>query len=247
MQEPNILVFSAHSADYCSRAGGTLALHVKRGGAALVVDVTFGEQGESEDYWAQPGPRSVEESKRIRAAEAQEAAGILGVTIEFLDFGDYPLFLDKERVQAMARLIRANKPDIIITHWKSDPINGDHEVTAAGVLRAASLSYVPGFDHEVEKVPYPYIFGFEPSVPLNEMTGFHPDHYVAIDEVFDLKMKALRALRSQSKLVGFYTQWAEYRGFQARQTHGNRVRYAEAFQRYTAVVDTRLPGPMPKP
>ncbi len=241
--EPNILVFSAHTSDFCSRSGGTLALHAKRGGKAHVVDVTFGEQGESEDYWTQGGPRSVEESKRTRMAEAQEAAGILGVTIEFLDYGDYPLFLAKEQIQAMARLIRAQKPDIIITHWKSDPINPDHHITADGVRRAVSLAYIPGFDHEVGKIPYPYIFAFEPSVPLNDITGFCPDHYVVIDEVFEQKMEALRALRSQTKLVRFYTQWAEYRGFQARQTHGNQVKYAEAFQRYMATVDTRLPGP----
>jgi len=246
MAEPSILVFSAHAADFCSRSGGTLALHARRGGAAHVVDVTFGEQGESEDYWKRPGPKSVEEAKRVRATEAEAAAGILGATIEFLDYGDYPLILGKERLESMTRLIRSRKPDIILTHWKCDPTNVDHEVTAGGALRAASIAAMPGFDHEVGKVPYPYIFGFEPSVPHDDMTGFRPDHYVAIDEVFDIKMEALRALRSQSKLVLYYTQWAEYRGFQARQLAGRPIRYAEAFQRYTAVVDTCLPRPMPQ-
>lgn len=60
-------------------------------------------------------------------------------------------------------------------------------------------------------------------------------------------MAALRALRSQSKLVRFYTQWAEYRGFQAAQSAGRVIRRAEAFQRYTAVVDVRLPGPHTQP
>jgi 4-oxalomesaconate hydratase len=243
MPEPSILVFSAHAADFCSRSGGTLALHRKRGSAVHVVDVTFGERGESEDYWARPGLKSMDEAKRVRAAEAEEAAGTLGVSIEFLDYGDYPLILGTERLEAIARLIRSKKPDIILTHWRCDPFNVDHEVTASGVLRAASMAAIPGFDHEVGKVAYPYIFGFEPTIPRNDTTGFLPDHYIEIDEVFDIKLAALRALRSQSKLVHFYTQWAEYRGFQAAQAAGRPIRRAEAFQRYTATVDTRLPGP----
>lgn len=180
MPEPGILVFSAHAADFCSRSGGTLALHRRRGSAVHVVDVTFGERGESEDYWAQPGPKSIEEAKRVRAAEAEEAAGTLGVTIEFLDYGDYPLILGAERLEAMAHLIRRRKPDIILTHWKCDPFNADHEVTAGGVLRAAAMAAVPGFDHQAGKVAYPYIFAFEPTIPRDDTTGFCPDHYVKI-------------------------------------------------------------------
>ena len=114
---------------------------------------------------------------------------------------------------------------------------------AAHTLRA-SMAAVPGFEHEVGKVAYPYIFAFEPTIPRDDATGFCPDHYVVIDEVFDVKMTALRALRSQSKLVRFYTQWAEYRGFQATQAAGQPIKYAEAFQRFTAVVDRRLPEPL---
>ncbi len=246
MAEPSILVFSAHAADFCSRSGGTIALNARRGGTVHVVDVTFGERGESEDYWKGPEPKSEEEARQVRREEAQEAAAILGATIEFLDYHDYPLFLDRQRLEAMTRIIRARKPDILLTHWGNDPTNMDHQVTSRGAYRAASIAAMPGFEHRMGKVFYPVIYGFEPSVPHNDITGFCPDHYVVIDEVFDIKMKALAALRSQSKLVSYYTQWAEYRGFQARVWAGQPVRYAEAFQCLTAVVDTRLPGRLPK-
>jgi 4-oxalomesaconate hydratase len=208
------------------------------------VDLTFGERGESEDYWASAGPKSIEGAKKTRAAEAEEAAGILGVTIEFLDYGDYPLLIHQQQLECLARLIRQQEPDIILTHWKCDPFNVDHEVTASAVLRAAGIAAVPGFDHETRRHAFPYIFGFEPTVPRNDATGFCPDHYVEIDDaVFEVKIAALRALRSQSKLVRFYTQWAEYRGFQATQSAGRPIRYAEAFQRFMATVDTCLPRP----
>lgn len=241
MAEPNILVFSAHAADFCSRAGGCLALYARRGTAIHVVDLTCGERGESEDYWARPEEKSLEAAKRVRTAEARQAAGILGVSIEFLDYGDYPLFIDGERLEAMARLVRARKPDIVLTHWKHDPFNVDHEVTAAAVLRALGMAAVPGFDPGSERIVWPQVYAFEPTVPRDDVTGFVPDHYVDIGEVFEIKLAALAALRSQSKLVRFYTQWAEYRGFQAAQTAGRPVRYAEAFQRYTATVADRLP------
>jgi 4-oxalomesaconate hydratase len=244
MPEPGILVFSAHAADFCSRSGGTLALHARRGSPVHVVDLTFGERGESEDYWSGTGSKSVEGAKRVRAEEAREAAAILGATIEFLDYGDYPLVVAREQMEAMARLIRKQRPHILLTHWASDPFNVDHEVTAGAVLRAVSIAAVPGFDAEESKIAPPYVLGFEPTVPRNDATGFRPDHYVDIGEVFELKMKALRALRSQSKLERMYTQWAEYRGAQAAQTVGRPIRYAEAFQRYTACVDRGLPSPV---
>jgi 4-oxalomesaconate hydratase len=242
MPEPSILVFSAHAADFCTRAGGTLALARGRGSAVHVVDATFGERGESEDYWARPGAKSEEEAKLVRAGEAREAAAILDITIEFLDYGDYPLMLDKSRLEALARIMRARRPDVILTHWNSDPFDVDHQVLANGVLHAMNLATMPGFDPATGRIPPAYVFAFEPSIPQDDATRFRPDHYVDIDSVFDLKMKAVAVLKSQSKLVRFYTQWGEYRGFQARAASGCQVRYAEAFQRFTPVVDTRLPG-----
>jgi 4-oxalomesaconate hydratase len=243
-KQVRLLVFSAHAADFCSRAGGTIALYTSRGSTVHVVDLSYGEVGESGGYWAREGLKSIEEAKRVRAAEAEEAASILGGTIEFLDYGDYPLMIDQLRLEQLAKLIRRRRPDIILTHWKQDPFNIDHEVTTLAVLRAAGIAAIPGFDHTGDAVhPYPYAFGYEPTVPRNEAAGFFPDHYVAIEDVFDVKMKALRALRSQGFLEKFYTQWAEYRALQATQSSRKPVKYAEAFQRFVATVDTRLPEP----
>jgi 4-oxalomesaconate hydratase len=96
------------------------------------------------------------------------------------------------------------------------------------------MAAVPGFDPASAPLHPPAFFSFEPTVPRNDETGFRPTHYVAIDEVFEVKMRALSCLRSQSKLARMYTQWAEYRGAQARQWSGEPVRYAEAFHRHTA-------------
>jgi 4-oxalomesaconate hydratase len=237
-----ILVFSAHAADFCSRAGGTIALYVSEGVQVHVVALTFGERGESEDYWRTTGPRSTAEAKRVRAREAKEAAGVLGATIEFLDYDDYPLIVERDRLEAIAHLIRKHRPRVVLTHWKVDPYNVDHEVTTASVTRAATIAAVPGFDHDRSAVcEFPQMFGFEPTVPRDDLTGFVPDAYVDITKVFAVKCAALKALSSQTKLVSWYTRWAQYRAAQMTQWLGQQVEYAEAFRRYTASVGTRLP------
>jgi 4-oxalomesaconate hydratase len=239
---PTILVFSAHAADFCSRSGGTIALYVSMGASVHVVDLTFGERGESEDYWSKEGPKSLAEAKKTRASEAQEAARILGASIEFMDYDDYPLIVDKDRLEALARLIRKRRPDVILTHWKTDPFNVDHEMTVASVVRAATIAAVPGFDHNVSEVClFPQMFAFEPTVPRDDLTGFVPDAYVDITEIFETKCAALRALRSQKKLVPWYTQWAEYRGAQMSQWSGRKIKFAEAFKCYSAWVEARSP------
>ena len=40
---PRILVVSAHPADFCSRAGGTLIKHIRAGSKAKVIWLTHGE------------------------------------------------------------------------------------------------------------------------------------------------------------------------------------------------------------
>jgi 4-oxalomesaconate hydratase len=70
------------------------------------VDLTFGERGESEDYWNETEKGSVEEAKSVRAEEAGRAAAVVGVTIEFLDYDDYPLQMNADRICALARIMR---------------------------------------------------------------------------------------------------------------------------------------------
>jgi 4-oxalomesaconate hydratase len=240
MAASNLLIFSAHAADFCSRCGGVIALHTSAGAKAHVVDLTFGERGESEDYWSNSKAGSVEEAKCVRAEEAQRAAEVLGATIQFLDYDDYPLQMDAERIRTLARIMRERHPSLVLTHWKSDPYNIDHEVVFASVMRAATIGAVAGFDPLSPPTDYPQIFLFEPTVPRDDDTGFRPNYYVPIDSVFERKMDALRELRSQKRLIQFYTHCGESRGWQARQWSGQRIQFAEAFYRHNALVANEL-------
>ena len=60
---------------------------------------------------------SIEDAKRQREKEAKRAAKILGVSIDFLDFDDYPLIIDRSRIQILAQRIQDIRPSIVLTHW----------------------------------------------------------------------------------------------------------------------------------
>src|SRR6476659_10000271 len=85
-----VLVFSAHAADFVWRAGGAIALYASRGCRVRILCLSFGERGESQGAWKQPG-MTIERVKEIRRAESKRAAGLLGAEVCFLDAGDYPL------------------------------------------------------------------------------------------------------------------------------------------------------------
>src|ERR1019366_5672539 len=67
---PRILAVSAHPADFCSRAGGTLIKHVAAGSKAKVIWLTQGESDESAFLVQQHPGISVDEVRQVREKEA---------------------------------------------------------------------------------------------------------------------------------------------------------------------------------
>src|SRR5579872_4157036 len=100
MADKSILVVSAHAADFVWRAGGAIALYASRGYRVRILCLSFGERGESQGAWKQPG-MTIEKVKEIRKAESTRAAEILGAEIRFFDSGDYPIAATPETVQAI--------------------------------------------------------------------------------------------------------------------------------------------------
>jgi 4-oxalomesaconate hydratase len=224
-----LLVVSAHAADFVWRAGGYIAVVTAAGGTAHVLCLSFGERGESPGAWKQPG-MTLERVKEIRKAEAQEAGDALGATMGFLDKGDYPLPGGADIALELAELMRELQPEVILTHAQSDPYNYDHPMAADLTLRARVLAQALGRESQHPPLGAPPAFRFEPHQP--EMCGFMPDVLVDITAVFDRKLAAMAAMRSQEHLASYYRGLAERRGVQAVRNGGSRaIRYAEAYQR----------------
>ena len=238
-----LLVFGAHSADFCSCAGGTIAKYVRDGAQVRVISLSYGERSESGGLYSDGAKPSLEEIKVIRCAEATRAARILGAEIGFLGWGDLGFDYSIERAGRLTEEIRAFCPDAIITPHGPDPRSVDRDTTWRLVMRASQLAEVPGLESEHRPLPRPPVFCFEATVPLTELEGFNPDFYVDITDVWGVKTEALKAFRrGQSSLLPRYTDVARHRGFQAQHLTGRAdVVYAEAFERTSPWVGRHLP------
>jgi 4-oxalomesaconate hydratase len=213
--KPRVLAVSAHPADFCSRAGGTLIKHVRAGSKVKVVWLTQGETDESELLYKQRPGISLEEVRRIREKEAFACVQVIGAEGRMFGFGDNPLRMTPERMEMLAREMADFKPDIILTHWKDELTYPTHWLTAQSVIQAAQMAH-GSWD----------IRFFEPNIGTASRVGFVPDHYVDISDVFEQKIEALKKLEAQPHLVGYYTTCNQWRGLEAR------CRYAEAFVRW---------------
>jgi 4-oxalomesaconate hydratase len=224
-----VQVIGAHSADFVWRAGGAVAAAVEAGGAAEVIALSYGERGESGELWKEEG-QTIENVKRVRHGEAERAATTVGAGFRCLDLGDYPLQIDQDALTRIADVIRAFRPDVLITHTDTDPFNPDHPVAYGAVDRARGLAAGAGVNSAFPTIKPPALFLFEPHQP--ELCNFTPTTFVDITPVIELKRAAMAEINAQQYLQTYYDQRAEQRGNHARRASGNQeVRYAEAFQR----------------
>ena len=224
-----LLVIGAHSADFVWRAAGAIATVTRNGGTATVVSLSYGERGESGELWKEPD-QTVENVKRIRRAEAEEAAGVLGADFVPLDRGDYPLQLDAAAVEQLTDLMRDLAPDVVLGHAKQDPFNHDHAVASEATIRARGLASGAGVASGFRTITPPELLLFEPHQP--ELCGFVPTTFLDITPVWDLKVKAMEAMGAQQYLQRYYTERAGHRANHARRISGAKgIEYAEAFQR----------------
>jgi len=231
------LVVSAHSADFVWRCGGAIALYAKRGYAVTIVCLAYGERGESAKLWREPG-MTLERVKRNRHDEAERAAGILGGRLVAFDAGDYPLKVTEELLYRLVDLYREVRPDFVLTHSLDDPYNRDHPDASALAQEARIVAQAHGHRPEQKVIGAPPVFLFEPHQP--EQCNFKPQVLLAIDEVWELKRKAMECMAAQEHLWEYYTRVALQRGVQAARNSDRKVTYAEAYQRIFPQVTDQL-------
>lgn len=230
-KKPSVLVISAHAVDFVWRCGGTIARYTRDSSRVRILDLTFGERGESAELWQSRPGITVEEVKKIRREEAEKASQILGAEIRFLDFNDHPLAMGSEHCLALVDELRDFQPQIVLTHHKEDPLNPDHPEVSLATCKALRCAQVPGVKPENMPVTGPIkTFMFEPDQP--EFCNFNPDVFVDITDVMDLKIQAMKCVKSQAYLFPSYAQRSEYRGYLAGRLAGDKnLKYAEAFKR----------------
>jgi 4-oxalomesaconate hydratase len=237
-EKKSVLVFSAHAADFVWRAGGTIALYVSRGYRVRILCLSFGERGESQGAWKEPG-MTLERVKEIRCAESARAAEILGAEIRFFDAGDYPLRLSEEAMDQVVAEYRSLQPEFVLTHSFQDPYNPDHPAAANLSLQARVYAQALGYPAPGTPIGAPPVFLFEPHQP--EMCQFKPDILLDVTPVWERKQKAMESFEAQKHIWEYYRDLGQRRGTQAVRNGGdNNIKYAEAFERVYPQVTDRL-------
>jgi 4-oxalomesaconate hydratase len=239
--KPNIIVISAHAADFIWRAGGAIALYADRGYRVRVICLSYGERGESARLWKQ-ADMTLEKVKQARREEASRAAEILGADITFLDAGDYPLRPTDELMETLVKEYREYQPEIILTHALADPYNFDHPAAAEITLKSRVYAQARGYPAAGKIIGAPPVFLFEPHQP--EQCDFKVQVLLDITPVFDRKRKAMEVMAAQQHLIRYYVDLARRRGVQAKRNSGRVAAkeevFAEAYQRIYPQVTTEL-------
>jgi 4-oxalomesaconate hydratase len=237
-ESKSVLVVSAHAADFVWRAGGAIALYASRGYRVRILCLSFGERGESQGAWKQPG-MTIERVKEIRLAESTRAARILGAEIRFFDSGDYPLVPSQQTIEAMVAEYRDLRPDFVLTHSFLDPYNPDHPTANQVTLQTRVYAQAHGYPLPGKPLDAPPVFLFEPHQP--EQCEWKPQVLLDVTPVWETKHKAMESMEAQTHLWEYYTDLGKRRGTQAVRNGGPKgIKYAEGFQRVYPQVTAEL-------
>jgi LmbE family N-acetylglucosaminyl deacetylase len=181
-----VLAVGAHPDDLEILCGGTLAGYVAGGHTVVMCHATRGDRGSFE--------HTSEQIARIRAGEAQRAAGIAGAEHATLGLSDGEVnAADPEQRRLVADLVREARPDVIITHSPGDYMV-DHNEISKLVFDASFLATLPLYETGSERhALVTPIFFMETVMGL----GFAPMEYVDVSEHIDTKIAMLEAHESQ--------------------------------------------------
>ena len=249
----HILLVAAHPADSFDMAGGTLAHHVAQGDLVSVAILTTGVRShhwelaeekrkagadfDVEQYVAQAVEEKLEEVRR--------ACRILGFDdVRDLGFEDDDILVSQDKIEAIADVIRAVKPDLLITHHPFESGGFKMHGTAGQcALYAWQLAQGAGRGQQ-ERHPIPCIYFMNPTAYIGnnslEYAGTaRVDLYIDITDVIDKKVEALDQISSQY----YGGAYARKRAETADGSYGNSalVAYAEPFQRFNPQVRYTLP------
>ncbi len=212
-----VVCVGAHPDDPESGCGGTLARYAALGHAVTIVYLTRGERGID--------GTSLDEAARIRTAECEAACKVIGAKPLFFGQIDGATEVTRSQVDGMQRLLAAQTPDVLFTHWPVDT-HMDHQVASMLTIRAWMNL----------KTPLLYFFEVDTG---SQTEGFLPNTYVDVSPVLDQKKRALFAHVSQDG-QGI---WREHHEVMA-QWRGREVGVAaaEAFVHLNRDQTRNLPG-----
>ena len=173
-----IMAFGAHPDDVELRCAGTLIKLAKKGHKTVVVDITQGEFG------SRGSPQ-----KRIK--ESKKALNVMGLNLrENLKIPDTNIEINEGNKIRVINVIRKYKPEIVfLPYW--DDRHPDHANASKLINDASFYSGLKSIKTDYES--------FKPVYNIYYMCHytFEPTFIVDISDVFEKKIKAIKAYKSQ--------------------------------------------------
>ncbi len=198
-----VIVAGAHPDDPESAAGGAIARYTDLGHEVVCLYLTRGEAGMR--------GKTHKEAATIRTAEAEKACQILKARPLFAGQVDGSTEVNPARYDEFFKLLSAEKPDIVFTHWPVDT-HRDHRATSILV-----------YDAWLKMGKKFALFYFEVDAGAQTQL-FRPTHYVDISATEERKRQACYA---HTDAPQFYPRYHDlmnrFRGLECG------CKYAEAF------------------
>jgi len=179
MSKLDVLAIGPHPDDVELGCGGTLALAARQGRRVGILHLTRGERG----------TRGTPEQ---RLAEAEQAAAALGaVELAFLDCGDGALRSGEPEEDALIEVLRTWRPELVLGPPRHDR-HPDHE---RGHRLVAAAAFYSGLRARGSRT----MAAHRPAAVFSYMQhhSFEPTFVVDVTAVWEAKMAALAAYRSQ--------------------------------------------------
>lgn len=186
---PRILAFCAHPDDIEFRCAGTLALLAGEGWEVGLATMTGGSGG-SREY----GP---EEARRVRLAEAQASADVIGAEYYYAGGVDMDVDFRHELRVKTVHVLRRFRPDVVITLADND-YHSDHVETGRLVRACCFYAPIPNYPEQtlppIDGVPALYYVSAEVDQRGREVDL---DFVVDVGEVIATKERMLACHASQ--------------------------------------------------
>src|SRR5215470_11197703 len=168
----NILAVGAHPDDIEILCAGTLARYSQQGHAIFLASFTCGDMGDLEILPT--------ELARIRKAEAEASAKVLGARLLWPGVTDELVFPNEVQRRVMIDLLRQADPDVIFTHSPND-YHPDHRYVSQLVFDSyfqKGLPHLPNQRMPASRFGGTQVFYMDCLAGI----GFSPAEYVDITE-----------------------------------------------------------------
>ena len=197
------MAIGAHIGDAELTCGKTLATHSLKGDRISTVAVTAGERG------APPG-RCQAEFKQYNLECAKVFAKALGGKFFYLGYPDGEAQDNENLRLAICDLIRAEKPDVVLTHWHGT-MHKDHRITSYAVADAMYYAGLRGLERKAaDGTALAQHWARGPYFAENweDADGFEPYIYIDVSTGYDLWYEHIQGLWLTNN-----SPWFEYLGY----------------------------------